>query len=63
MAQTKFIFENGVKLTPAKLRKFIASYNETGVLNLPSNCIIKSIQGVPGRGKTPTTVIIIGSCY
>jgi hypothetical protein len=59
---TKFIFEDGIKLTPAKLRKLVTGYNKDGVINLPANCAIKSIQGVPGR-KTSTTIIIIGTIH
>jgi hypothetical protein len=63
--ETKFIFESGAKLTPAKLRKFVKAYEEQGVLNLPPSYIVKSIQGVTagyddeGRPVT-TTLILIG---
>jgi hypothetical protein len=63
MKGTKFIFESGCKLTPARLRKFLKAYDEQGVLNLPAAYIVKSIQGVPDgydkEGKPVTTTIIL----
>jgi hypothetical protein len=59
---TKFIFEDGLKLTPSQLRKLLAGY-KTGVVNLPNYAFVKSIQGVPASKRTTTTIIIIGKTH
>jgi hypothetical protein len=59
---TKLVFENGCGLTPAKVRKLRAAYEDAGVLNLPADYYVKSIHGLPRekRGQTPVTLILIG---
>jgi hypothetical protein len=72
----KFIFENGTGLkpkdagktapglTPHRFNKLINEYRTTGVMNLPADYIIRSIQGLPADNTGElTTLIIIGTVH
>jgi hypothetical protein len=57
---TKFILEDGVKLSRYKQAKLIENYNTKGLVMLPEGLFVRSIQGLPAEKEQFTTVLIIG---
>lgn len=58
--KTKFIFENGTSLTPAKQAKLIEEYHTEGMVRLQPGYFLRSIQTLPADpGGEMTTIIVI----